>query len=341
MWKQGVLACALWISSAYGKSPELVLYTYDSFVARGGLGPLILPSFEKKYGCRVKAIATGGEGQLLSRLQLDARRGKSVAHLVLGINRHLWELSKPWVESWGDWVPQGYSELLPQVKVEKGFLPYDYGVLALMVDRQLLRSRAGGVPPRSLQELLKPEWKRNLILEDPRTSAPGLSFFLYTRAVLGDSVWDYWKKLRSQWLTLTPGWEGAYGLFLRKEAPLVWSYLTSQAYHDEQQGQLQTRYQAQLFDEGQPFEVEGVAWVKGAFKSDQEKELAKKFMEYLISPEVQALIPKTVWMLPARKDIDLPMSFKKLPKPSKLISLEVPAKEVESALRKWNQTIGN
>jgi thiamine transport system substrate-binding protein len=320
--------------------PELVIYTYDSLVAKGGLGASIFPIFEKKYGCHIRALASGDGGQLLTRLELDAKRNKVLAHVVLGIDRPIWERAQPWIEKWGEWIPTGYADLDSHTQIQKGFLPYDYGVLAMMGDHQML-DELKLKPPVSIQSLTQPEWKRNIILEDPRTSTPGLTFLLYTQSVLGSAVWDFWRKFQTQWLTLAPGWDAAYGLFLRKEAPLVWSYSTSQAYHEEHgdTGDSHRRYEAFFFKEGQPIQIEGAALVRGAFKSPAERKLAQNFLEFLISPEVQKLIPKSNWMYPARKNTELPASFKKIPKPAKYISVVVQAKEIAEVLASWNRTV--
>jgi thiamine transport system substrate-binding protein len=323
--------------------PELVIYTYDTLIAADGLGPRVFPLFEKKYGCRIRALASGDGGQILTRLAVDAKRGKPSAHLVLGIDQPIWERLQPWVEPWGNWKPKGYDQISSTLKIRDGFLPYDYGVLAFIADRQKLEELHLQVP-NSIQDLLKSEWKRNLILEDPRTSTPGLAFLLFLKSVLKENVWDFWKNLRFQWLTLTPGWDQAYGLFLKKEAPLVWSYVTSQAYHEEHgdrpsRSKGGRRYQAVLFKEGQPVQIEGVAWVKGAFKTKKEKELAQSFLEFMLSPEVQEAIPKTNWMMPVIHSKKLPDSFNHLPQPKKLVPLDVKAADLDEVLSKWNQAI--
>jgi thiamine transport system substrate-binding protein len=335
-----VIGSALAASPDDRAKPELVIYTYDSLIAKGGLGPAIFPLFEKKYGCRVRALSAGDGVQILTRLQIDAQRGKKAAHLILGIDQHIWERAKPWLENWGRWEPQGYSNLIPESRIEKGFLPVDYGVFSLIGDRALL-AKMKRTAPRSVSDLLKPEWKRNIILEDPRTSTPGLAFLLFTQKVLGQKVWDFWGLFRHQWLTLAPGWNEAYGLFLRKEAPLVWSYVTSQAYHEEHGDQLegQRRYEALLFQEGQPYQIEGAAWVKGAIQSDQERKLAQNFMEFLISPEVQSIVMRTSWMMPVLKSVKLPKSYQNLPKPTRLIQTAFQVKEQESTLAHWGRVI--
>lgn len=321
-------------------SPELVIYAYDSFLAEGGLGPSLFPLFEKKFRCRVRALGAGDGVQLLTRIQLDAQRGKSVAQLVVGIDESTWKRAKPWLESWGAWTPRGYLQIRSEAQVEKGFLPYDYGALTWLADRKSLDELHLTIPS-SFQDLLKPEWRRNIILEDPRTSTLGLNLLLFTDKIFGSSNPQFWTRFKSQWLTLTPGWEGAFGLFLRQEAPLVWSYITSQAYFEENtdlKGK-QRRYQAILLKEGQPVQVEGAAWLKGAGKTQQQRLLAQNFLEFLISPEVQELVPRHNWMMPVLKNVKLPASYQQLPQPTRFISVSSDSQEIEKSLARWSRAV--
>ncbi len=320
--------------------PELILYTYDSFVAKGGPGAEILPRFEKLCACKVRALSAGSGAQLIARLELDYERAKPTAQVVLGLDQHLWDRAKSYIEPWGEWRPKGYSGILPELKAipaKEGFLPFDYGIFAMMADREALQELKLSVPEK-LGDLLKGEWKRNIILEDPRTSTPGLAFLLYTQEVFGKNVWDFWTALRTQWLTLAPGWDGAYGLFLKKEAPLVWSYTTSQAYHAEH-GDKVGRYQAILFQEGQPIQIEGAALVKGNLSDPAARARAQAFLEFLISTEVQGLLSKTNWMLPSVRGVALPASFKALPQPKKLFQIRTRAEQVKQVLRDWDRAV--
>jgi thiamine transport system substrate-binding protein len=331
-------------TSADTAKPTLTIYVYDSFVAKGGLGPEIFPLFEKKCGCGVKTLPSGDGGQLLTRLQLDAERGKASAQVVLGLDEQTFDRAKPWLEDSFDHLPHGYRDLHPDIKRTSGFYPFDYGFFAFMADHQALKDAKLSMP-KKLTDLLAPQWKRQVILEDPRTSTPGLAFVLYANQVSDMSEKEFWPKMRTQWLTLTAGWDSAYGLFLRKEAPLVWSYTTSQAYH-EAHGDLAKsgrRYEAVLFEEGQPIQVEGAALVKNAFSADEQgkkqRELAHQFLEFLISPEVQKLIPTHQWMYPARKSTPLPVSFSHVPRPKKAVHLKAKATEVSSQLSTWSRAV--
>ncbi|MFZ9596220.1 MAG: thiamine ABC transporter substrate-binding protein [Bdellovibrionia bacterium] len=338
---------------------ELAIYVSSGLLASGGLAQQIIPEFEKKEHCKVRMGFAGQGSQILSRLALESSRGSFQADLVLGVDQSLWEKIKPWADLWERGAPRGYSELREEVKLEPGFLPFGYGVLALMVDRKQLQARGLTLPKEqviSIQELLQPQWKRSLILEDPRSSTVGLGFLLFTQTLFGDRVWDFWKQLAPQWLTLAPGWEAAYGLFLRQEAPWVWSYLTSQAYHATEDTKTQGtqtrpgRYQAILFQEGQPLQIEGAVLLKKQAQTPAETrrmQLAQRFLEFFISVEVQKKIPLQAWMFPVRKSVALPAVFLDLPQPVSLMALKHfgkssgkhPNPSVQQVLHDWKQAV--
>jgi len=329
------------LAGSLESEPDLTIYTYDTFAAQGGLGPEVLPLFEKKCACRVRAVAAGDAGQLLTRIQLDAERRDIRAQLVIGIDQQIWSRAKPWLEPWGKWVPRGYAAIPEKLRVENGFLPIDYGVMTLMADMKQFREMQVE-PPRSLRDLINPAFKRNILLQDPRTSAPGLGFLLFAKAVLGKDSVEFWKSLRKQWLTLTPGWDGAYALFLKGEAPLVWSYTTSQAYHEEHgdSGDIKgRRYRALLFREGQPYQIEGAAIVRNSIRSERQRGIARAFLEFLISREVQARVPLKNWMLPVLSSVTIPESFKRLPEVKKLVQTPVDPVEIKEVLSEWGRVI--
>ena len=333
-----VLLCYSTAFAQTHQQDEIVIYTYDSFVAKGGLGPEIFPLFEQKYGIKIHAIASGDGGQLISRLQLDFERKKPVADVVLGIDQHLLEKAAPYLEHQWDrgWIPKNLDKIVDDAKFKAtGFVPYDYGIFAFIADTDALAKHGLSIPTR-LSDLEASVWKRNLILEDPRTSTPGLAFLLYTQELHGDDTVAFWKKFHSQWLTLTPGWDQAYGLFLKGEAPLVWSYTTSQAYHREH-GDTKGRYRALIFEEGNPIQVEGAAIVRGLSLHDQRN--AQLFLEFMLSSEVQKLIPQKNWMFPVVKDTKLPPSFEELPRPKKVFQIRSSAKQVSDALKMWSRAV--
>jgi thiamine transport system substrate-binding protein len=209
--------------------------------------------------------------------------------------------------------PHNADKLFPELRTGNDWytVPYDYSYYAICYDSQALQ-KAGLPVPQSLEDLTKPVYKSSLILEDPRTSSVGLGFFTWVKAVYGGRWKAYWKRLQPSILTVSAGWDAAYGLFTNGEAPLVLSYTTDEAYNVHENNN--TRYRAAIFKAGQPMQVETASLLAGA----KNVEAAKKFLDFVLSPSFQETIPLGNWMYPVI-DIPLPACFKDAPKASKTL----------------------
>ena len=183
-------------------------------------------------------------------------------------------------------------------------------------------------PPQSLDELVTGDPAQKIVMQDPRSSTPGLGFLLWMKKVYGDKAPEAWKKLQGRILTVTPGWSEAYALFAKGEAPMVLSYTTSPAYHVIAENS--ERYKAATFAEGHYLQVE----VAGVIETSKNKELANKFMAFMMGPGFQDQIPTNNWMFPAGKTSEaLPAAFDQLVKPGKTLLFS--PEEVEQNRRAW------
>jgi thiamine transport system substrate-binding protein len=303
------------------RDAELLIYTYDSFVAEWGTGPKVIPKFEARYGVKVETVSAGDAGQVLSRLMLEKDAPR--ADVVIGLDNNL--LARA-VEAGvlAPYKPAAADRLPKEAVFDPTFhlTPFDYGYFAFVVDTQKLSD-----PPRSLEDLTDPRFRGKILLEDPRTSSPGLGFLLWTIASYGDRYLDYWKRLSPNVLTIAEGWDAAYGMFTAGEAPLVLSYTTSPAYHVEAEKTM--RYQAAMFADGHYGQVEGLGVVRGARHAD----LARKFVEFALSDDFQKEIPLTNWMYPVIQASPLPDSYKYAPQPARPLALD--ARAIAAGQQKW------
>ena len=311
-------------------SRELRVLTYESLASKDGLGPILFQAFEKRCSCKVRVQAAGDAGQIISRLQLEKMRGKSDTQVVVGIDQTLWPVAREFAGAPSAAIHVAFEGVpeLAHSPTGKGFIPFDWGVLAFI-------ARDGFQAPRSWLDLLAPRFRRKFILQDPRTSTPGFAFVWGASRVLDPS--KFFGQLQSAWLTLAAGWSGSYSLFLRGEAPLVWSYTTSEAFHREAGDG--DRYRAVLFEEGNPIQVEGAFAVPSGLRSEAERGLARAFLEYLVSPEVQAEIPMRQWMFPARRGIALPESFARLPAARKILEWDPVTLQFSPLIDRWERWI--
>jgi thiamine transport system substrate-binding protein len=312
-------ALAAFASSASAETPTLTIYTYSSFVAEWGPGPKITPIFEQQCGCKIDWVSVGDGAALLSRLKLEG--AKTPADIVLGLDTSLTAEAS----ATGLMAPQGVDLTtlkLPVAWSDPNFVPFDYGYFAFMWDTQQLKN-----PPKSLADLAAPGAEPKILLEDPRTSTPGLGLLLWLRTVYGDKAADMWKGIAPKILTVSKSWDEAYGLFTKGEAPLVLSYTTSQSYHVL--SDKTDRYKALVFPEGNYMQIE----VAGMLKTAPHPDLAKKFLQFLVSKDFQQAIPETNWMYPVI-DGAAPDDFNtSAPQPQKALLL--PPDEVAAHRSAW------
>ncbi len=264
----------------------LTVYTYESFTAEWGPGPKIEAAFETQCSCDLKFVSVADGVALLNRLKLEG--GNTSADVVLGLDTNLTSEAA----ATGLFAPHGVAA--PKLDAALGdwkdvnFLPYDFGYFAVIYDSEKVKT-----PPASLKDLVEGSADQKIVIQDPRTSTPGLGLVLWIKSVYGDQAFNAWKKLSPRILTVTPGWSEAYGLFTKGEAEMVLSYTTSPAYHEIAENS--QRYKAAAFSEGHYMQVE----VAGITKKGAANPLAKQFLEFMLTPEFQDVIPENNWMLPA------------------------------------------
>ncbi len=280
---------------------ELVIYTYDSFASQYGLGRVIVPKFEKVCNCTVKVVADGDVGWMVSRLIFE--KADPQADVALGIDNTF--KSKIAGEGlFDEYIAAGSDKIAKDAKERDPTLtPFDYGYIAIMYDTKNLQD-----PPKSLEDLANARYAKMLSVPDARTSSAGLAFLYWIASEYKNATPDYLKRLKPNMLAVTPGWSGSYALFTNGEAPLTISYTTSQSYHIAFENT--TRYMAVKTPTGYR-QVEYAAVIKGA----KNPELARQFVDFMLTKDVQLEIPLGNSMYPAIAGTPLPPSFDNLPVP--------------------------
>ena len=304
MRKLATLALALILLGAIGavkpvKAEEtLTVYSYSS------IGPWmkqIIPIFEQKYGAKVNLVVIGDAGEVLNRLvlekdnpQADVVVGIDNSYLQKAIDEGVLELYKP---SNADVIPKW---IIDDFDPTFHLTPYDYGAIVIVYKKDELKN-----PPKTFEDLLKPEWKGKLIVEDPRTSSTGMAFLLWTIGAYGDKWLDYWQKLKENDVQIVKSWDAGWEMWDKGQAPLFVSYATDPAYDACEDKNVPPKIGAFFLNGTAYVQIEGAGIVKGA----KHPELAKKFIEFLISKEAQEKLPTTQWMYPVNRNVKPPACF--------------------------------
>ena len=299
---------------------KLTVYTYDSFVSEWGPGPIIEKIFEEKHNADVEFVAVDSAATLLNKVILEGDTSK--ADIVLGLDMNLFDLA----EQSGLFTSHNIKDInnlinLPLKWESNKFVPYNYGYFSFVYNEANLET-----PPKSMDELINSTNAR-IVIQDPRTSTPGLGLLTWMKALYGDKAGDEWKKLNKKIISVTKGWTDAYyNFFMAGEADMVLSYTTSPAAHI----MFEERYDilATTFKEGNYITIE----FAGILNSSNNKDLANKFLNFMLSKEFQSVIPSTNIMYPVTEIKDLPEAFGELEVPN---FIQIDPKEINLNKEKW------
>src|SRR5699024_4551459 len=249
----------------------------------------LLADFEDTTGYTVEQVAPGDGGALVNQLVLT--RDNPLGDVVYGIDN---SFAARAVE---EGVLQPYrSPDAVETALDDSLTAVDFGDVCVNVDHEWFREQ--GIPePQTLEDLTDPTYADLLVVTNPATSSPGLAFLLATVGAFGEDGWEqYWRDLTANGVQVVESWSDAYYVdFSGSEGagprPLVLSYSSSPAAEVPEDGSA-PRTGALLETCFRQTEYAGV--LTGA----ENVEGAQEFVDFLLSPDVQADIPGSMFMYP-------------------------------------------
>jgi len=278
---------------------RVVLVTHDSFA----LPDDVVADFEERSGIELVQRAAGDAGSLTNRLVLtkddpigDVAFGVDNTFASRALEEDVFAASDvelpPGAEAFA--LPDGADRLAP----------VDEGNVCVNVDEAWFAER-DQEPPATLDDLLDPAYADLTVLPGAPTSSPGLAFLLTTVAAYGEDWPTYWEDLVANGAKITSGWSDAYQVDFTAgggggDRPVVVSYDSSPAFTVADG---QTTTSALLDTCYQQVEYAGV--LTGADNPAG----AAEVVDFLLSEEVQAALPDSMYVYPVRDDVELPRDW--------------------------------
>ncbi len=303
-----ILILGLVLAGCGQKGPvTLTVMTHDSFQA----SEPVIAAFESANHVKLVFLKSGDAGAALNKAILA--KNAPLADVFYGVDNTF--LSR--ALSAGIYEPYA-SPLLKDIPAEFKLdpqnlaLPVDYGDVCINYDKAWFASHQLPVPA-TLEDLIKPVYKDTLVMENPATSSPGLSFLLATIKHFGpDNYLNYWKALRANGVTVVDGWETAYyttfsGSSGHGPQPLVVSYASSPA--------AEVVYATKPLTDSPIGTILGpdtcfrqIEFV-GILKGTKHLALAQKFVDYMLSQKFQEDMPLQMYVYPVNPSAKLPEVF--------------------------------
>jgi thiamine transport system substrate-binding protein len=282
---------------------EVVLVTHDSFF----LPKKLITAFERDSGYDLVVRASGDAGTLTNKLVLS--QGNPQGDVAFGVDNTFASraLDNDVFAPYAAELPAGAEAyVLPGDDGADGarLTPVDNGNVCVNVDTTWFAAE-GLAPPESLDDLIDPAYEDLFVLPGAASSSTGLAFLLATIAEYGDDWPAYWTRLMDNGAKLTAGWSDAYEVDFTQgggqgDRPIVLSYDSSPAFTID--GGTSTT--AALLDTCFR-QVEYAGVLTGAANPDG----AEAVVDWLLSPEVQAALPTSMYVFPVDAATELPADW--------------------------------
>jgi thiamine transport system substrate-binding protein len=317
----------------------LTIMTHDSFA----VGKKVVEAFEEANNAKLVFLPSGDAGAVLNKAVLT--KDAPLADLLFGVDSTF--LSRALEEDiFESYQSPALNEIPNEFKLDDSnrALPVDYGDVCINYDKVYFAEKDLAVP-QSLEDLTKPEYKGLLVVENPATSSTGLAFLLATVAHYGDSFTHYWQALKDNGVVVVDGWETAYynnfsASSGRGPQPMVVSYGTSPA--------AEVIFADPPIDEAPTASILGpdtcfrqIEFV-GILKGTQNRALAEKFIDFMLSKQFQEDVPSQMFVYPVNPNVALPEAFTKYaqaPEQAASLAPEVIAENRDAWIEAWTDVV--
>ncbi|MDX1435200.1 MAG: thiamine ABC transporter substrate-binding protein [Anaerolineales bacterium] len=317
---------------------EITVMTHDSF----DMSEEVLQAFESEHNATVRFLKAGDTGTALNKAILAS--GNPLADVFYGVDNTF--LSRALEEDiFVPYTSPALSGIPGEFRMDprNRLLPVDFGDVCLNYDLAYFEER-GLAPPASLEDLTDPAYESLLVVQNPATSSPGLSFMLATIGRFGqDGYLDYWQDLVENDLLVVNDWESAYySEFTRSGGtrPIVVSYGSSPPFEvifaDEP---LDSPPTGAVVGPGSCFrQIEFVGILAGAAN----RELAEDWVDFMLSTTFQEDLPLKMFVFPVNPQARLDENFVKylaVPEAPAAVSPDDIADHREEWIQAWTETV--
>ena len=329
------------LTACVPKGPaELTVMTHDSFA----ISEEVVQAFEQAHNVQVTFLASGDTGAALNKAILT--KEAPLADVFYGVDNTFMsraleaDIFETYQSSTLDNIPAAFK-----LDATNRLTPVNYGDVCINYDKAYFDENNLQVPA-TLEGLLRTEYNGLLVVENPATSSPGLAFLLATVAHFGDPDYlDYWATLRDNGLEVVNDWETAYYTNFSASSgqgpqPMVVSYGSSPP--------AEVIFAENPLDDAPTASIVGpdtcfrqIEFV-GILKGTERRNLAEKFLDFMLSRQFQEDLPMQMFVFPVNPDATLPdefVQYAQIPdKPARLDPTIIAANR-DKWIQAWTDTV--
>ncbi len=279
--QKGVLLAMALASVMMSSAHALTVYT----AGPGSLAKNLANGFEKKSGVKV-AIFQATTGKVMARL--EAEQANPQADILISAS---WDTAED-LHNRG-WLLPYQSPNAANVPAELKSADYvAQGISALGI---VWNTKSGTPEPKEWQDLTTAAFKDKVTTPDPALSGASLDLLIGLQNGMGDNAWSLFDKLKQNGMVISGPNAQAVTPVMQGAKAAVFGAVDYVSYGNIHQGEsLKVIFPASgTVIAPRPMMI---------LKSTQQADEAKAFVDYVLSPEGQAMVADA-WLMPARDDV--------------------------------------
>jgi thiamine transport system substrate-binding protein len=317
----------------------LTVMTHDSF----SVSEDVVKAFETANNAKLVFLQSGDTGSVLNKAILT--KDAPLADVLFGVDNTFLSRALE-AEIFESYASPELANIPDAFKLDSSnsALPVDYGDVCINYDKAYFADNSLAVP-QSLEDLTKPEYADLLVVENPATSSTGLAFMLATVAHFGDGYLDYWRDLKANGAVVVDSWDTAYYTNFsassgRGPQSMVVSYGSSPA--------AEVIYADPPIDDAPTASIIGtdtcfrqIEFV-GILKGTQNRPLAEKFVDFMLSKQFQEDVPLQMFVYPVNSTAVLPEAFTKYaqaPEQTAVLTPDLIASNRDKWIQEWTDVV--
>lgn len=280
--KKGVALAVMLSSVMMSSAHALTVYT----AGPGSLAKNLASGYEKKTGVKVN-IFQATTGKVMARL--EAEQANPQADILISAS---WDTAED-LHNRGWLLPYASSnaENVPDALKTAEYVAQ--GVSALGI---VWNTKSGTPEPKEWQDLTSADFKDKVTTPDPALSGASLDLLIGLQNSMGDKAWSLFDALKQNGMVVSGPNAQAVTPVMQGAKAAVFGAVDYVSYGNISQGEsLKVIFPASgTVIAPRPMMI---------LKTTQHADDAKAFVDYVLSPEGQALVADA-WLMPARTDVE-------------------------------------
>ena len=299
------------------KKNNLKIYATDIFLNKTFYDNS-LNLFEELFDCNLEITTFLTTAEMLHNIENSA----DSVDVFIGIDNTIFaEIDSFFIEI----TPNNKKYLNDKLIFTKKIVPVYFSPMAFVYEKESFEEE-----PASFGIIQDGKFKKQIVLTNPETCSIGRATLIWSIAAFGKNGYrHFWRSIKENVARTVANYDAAFNMLLASEATVMYGYQS--VLFAENECFDENRFGALVPAEGEFNLIFG----SGISRDSNNMEIAKRFIDFLISNEFQQMISDETAMFPVNINVKLPTEFTEIAKPKKDFTRKLKQTQLKNDFSVW------